>query len=133
MRFCGISDCSNKHYGKNLCQKHYYRQYHRGTTSLVGNHHGMNNTPEYRAWASMKTRCYNIKHSSYKYYGGRGIKVCDRWIKSFNDFYKDMGDKPSKQFSLDRINCEGDYSPSNCRWADWSTQNLNRRFITSKH
>lgn len=75
----------------------------------------------------MKTRCYNINSTQFSYYGGRGIKVCDRWLESFENFYEDMGDKPSKNHSIDRIDSEKDYSPENCRWVDNKTQIRNRR------
>lgn len=89
-------------------------------------------TPEYAAWVSMRERCYNSKHISYKYYGERGVKVCDKWINSFTDFLADVGPRPSQKHSLDRINYDGDYEPSNCRWADWSRQNRNKTNI-KKH
>lgn len=84
-------------------------------------------TPEYRAWTGMKSRCYNKNRIAYKYYGGRGIKVCDRWKDSFELFLMDMGKKPSDKHSLDRINNDGNYEPSNCRWADSYEQVKNKR------
>lgn len=72
----------------------------------------------------MKARCYNPGSASYHRYGGRGIKVCKRWMK-FENFYADMGDPP-KELSLDRMNNERGYSPSNCRWATRSEQAKNR-------
>jgi hypothetical protein len=71
-----------------------------------------------------KTCCNNPK---YKDYGGRGISVCDRWLKSFTNFYNDMGKRPSSRYSLDRINNNGNYSKSNCRWATCTEQSLNRK------
>lgn len=85
-------------------------------------------TPEYASYNHMKQRCYNENDKSYYNYGGRGIRVCDRWLESFDNFYEDMGEKPSPYFSLDRIDVDGDYTPSNCRWTDRTTQNYNQRF-----
>lgn len=87
--------------------------------------HGMDGTPEYKAWSSMKQRCYNPKSSRYDRYGGRGIKVCDRWLNSFESFFDDMGKRP-KGFSIERVDCDGDYEPSNCIWASAKTQAVNR-------
>ena len=80
-----------------------------------------------RSYHSMKQRCYNEKCKDYYLYGGRGIKVCDRWLESFENFLEDMGDRPSKNHSIDRIDVNGDYSPKNCRWADNKTQMRNRK------
>lgn len=82
--------------------------------------------PEYAVWLSMRSRCFNPKCNRYKYYGGRGIKVCDRWRASFDNFISDMGRRP-KGRSIDRIDVNGDYEPSNCRWATQTQQIVNRR------
>lgn len=81
---------------------------------------------EYTTWLGMKQRCNNTKHTSYKNYGGRGIKVCARWNDYIN-FLQDMGRKPGPEYTLDRINSNGNYEPSNCRWEKRSKQNSNRR------
>lgn len=87
--------------------------------------HGMSGSVEYRIWSSMIDRCTNEKNQAFHRYGGRGIKVCDRW-KSFVNFYADMGPRPPGM-TLDRHpNNDGDYEPTNCRWATREQQNNNK-------
>jgi len=91
----------------------------RGTT------HGRSRTPQYKAWAGMLQRCSNKNARAYKYYGARGIKACPRWFR-FENFLADMGERPPGK-TLDRINNDGNYEPSNCRWATPKEQQANRR------
>lgn len=89
--------------------------------------HGMSKTPTYTAWFRMRRRCDNKKDKHHwKYYGGRGIKVCPRW-ESFENFLEDMGERPSAKHSLDRINNDGNYSPENCKWSTRTEQARNKR------
>ncbi len=98
-------------------------------TNKAQKKHGMCFTPEYKAWANMKDRCTKSNHKQYKDYGGRGIKVCEHWLESFENFYADMGPKPFPKilYSIDRINNDGNYEPNNCRWATSKQQADNRR------
>lgn len=97
--------------------------------------HGMSKTLIYDVYNSMKARCYNTANAAYSYYGGSGVKVCDRWLEGngvgFLNFVEDMGEKPSPTFSVDRIDPDGDYSPGNCRWASKHTQAVNQRLKES--
>jgi hypothetical protein len=83
--------------------------------------------PEYNTWHLMKKRCYNKNHPFYHAYGGRGISVCDRWINSFKNFFEDMGARPNATYSLDRIDNDGNYEPSNCKWSTRAEQINNTR------
>jgi hypothetical protein len=82
-------------------------------------------TPTYVSWQTMRRRCVDENHPAYKYYGGKGVSVCERW-SVFDNFLSDMGERPIGH-TIDRINSDGNYEPSNCRWADWKTQAANRK------
>jgi hypothetical protein len=101
---------------------------HKERTSLISRTHGESKTSvEYDAWTGLINRCYCKTTSRYRDYGERGISVCPEWRHSYESFLADMGRKPSPRHSIDRINNDGDYEPSNCRWATPSQQAFNRR------
>lgn len=83
--------------------------------------------PEYRVWQNMKNRASNKRTPDYVNYGGRGIKVCDRWLKSYCNFIEDMGPRPNPSYQLDRIDNDGNYTPENCRWTTRTVQKINQR------
>ena len=89
-----------------------------------------NKSFEYQIWGSMIQRCHNSKNKSYNNFGARGIIVCERW-RDFSNFLEDMGEKPTQEHSIDRIDVNGNYEPSNCRWATTDIQSLNKRLYRS--
>lgn len=99
--------------------------------SKLNKSHGMSSTPEYKSWTQMIDRCERTTHEAYHRYGGRGIKVCKAWRNSFEAFYADMGARP-KGLTIDRIDNDGNYELSNCKWST-PKQQANNRVTTKKN
>ncbi len=95
-------------------------------SSVANRTHGMRKAPEYKSWVSMKQRCLNPRNDRYADYGGRGIKICERWL-SFANFFADLGPRPNRSYTHERNNNELGYAPENCRWATKKEQSRNRR------
>lgn len=129
---CLFEGCDNAPKNKNLCRGHYQQQTAGQPLRMLQTSKDYKkriDQPEYKIWVNIRYRCLNENSKPYKHYGGRGIKICERW-DDFDLFIEDMGKRPSKNHSVDRIDVNGDYSPENCRWADWTTQNRNSRVQT---
>lgn len=136
MTNCTVPKCDNPTDSRGLCKAHHHRFLRYGSPNVIKKtSHHKSHTAEYSAWTGTKARCYNPKTKSYHRYGGRGIKVCNRWqgLSGFLNFYEDMGDRPSIHHSLDRINNDGNYEPSNCRWATRHRQSINKSTTAQNH
>lgn len=132
---CSVPRCSEKYAANGLCGKHYrmcrYDKHKKFRKYLINPNIKIYYTPTYASYMNMIQRCYNPNNMLYSYYGGRGIKVCANWLESFDNFLNDMGERPAKR-TLDRINVNGNYKPSNCRWSTRLVQSRNRRNVVKK-
>ena len=135
---CLVNGCQKRQTGLGYCPMHYRRLKLYGDPCAPNRYDFIrrDHYDVYKIWKGMRDRCNRPKNEKYKDYGGRGIKVCDRWSGPHGAkyFYEDMGERPGLEYSIDRIGVDGDYEPSNCRWATPKQQaNNKRQKITSQH
>ena len=130
-RWSFVCDCGKAHEANaRLVTRGNIQSCGRLRNELLGNRvrtHGLTGTAERKTWDGMIQRCENPRNRKYPHYGGRGIRVCDRWRHSLIAFVIDMGPRPSQRHSIDRVNNDGSYEPGNCRWATMSEQCRNTR------
>lgn len=137
MRKCDVPGCERIHAAKGLCLMHYKRRWRHGSVDkplgrkkVYKHGHAMleSGRPSgtYFTWTAMKQRCTNPNAPNYGRYGGRGVSICRRWLRSFSDFLNDVGERPEGK-TLDRIDPDGNYEPGNVRWSTPKEQANNRR------
>ncbi len=131
-KICYAPNCERRGTSLGMCQTHYMRMRRYGDFNAHpfikhGEARSEKRTAEYAIWLSMITRCTNPKANNYHLYGGRGIRICDKWRQSFMEFLSDVGRRPHPDLTIDRLDNDGHYEPGNVRWSTIKEQGNNRR------
>lgn len=134
MKNCKVKDCQRPFYGISWCRLHLRRWRKHGNPLIVkGKTHGMSKTPLFNRWKQIKRKTTKPKATGYKNYGGRGIKMCDEWMLSFQSFYDYLGEPPTLKHTIERINNDKGYEPGNVKWATYHEQMINKRIFSKRN
>ena len=135
MTKCDVVDCNRNVRANGYCGMHNALFKRNGSAGIRQRpeNNGRSKLPEFRIWVKMRERCLKSNTKEYENYGGRGIKVCDKWLDNFDNFLEDMGSRPTSKHQIDRIDNDGNYEPDNCHWVIQLYNARNKRTTLTEH